>query len=82
MDTLILQDLYSQLHVEKKRISSKSLAIEQSISRTKAESLLEALPYHDTAQEFIYDITRCIFEKHDGKFGMLPRNYIASPSFP
>ena len=82
MDTAILQDLHTQLHAEQKRITSKSLAIEQSITRTNAESLLEALPYYDTSQEFMYDITRCIFEKRGKKFGMLSQNEVPIYMFP
>ena len=75
MDAAILQDLHTKLHSEQKRITSKSLAIEQSIPRSKAEFLLEALPYHDTSQDFDYEITRCIFEKQGDKFCKFPFSF-------
>jgi len=71
MDDAILQDLHEKLHAEHKHITTKALAIEHSIPRSTAASLLEAVPYFDLSDECTYEITRCVFEKVGDKYGKL-----------
>lgn len=68
MNEAILQDLRSKLF-DKEHLTTKSVAIEHSISRSAAASLLESLPYIDTSKEQTYEITRCVYDKKGDKFG-------------
>lgn len=69
MNETIVQDLRTKLF-DKEHMTAKSVAIEHSISRSVAASLLESLPYLDTSKEQSYEITRCVYDKRDDKFGM------------
>jgi hypothetical protein len=69
MNEAIVQDLRTKLF-DKEHLTTKSVAIEHSISRSAAASLLESLPYLDTSKEQSYEITRCFYDKRDDKFGM------------
>lgn len=64
----IMQDLRAKL-LEKERLTTKSVAIENSISRRVAASFLESLPFLDTSNEQCYEITRYILENIGGKIG-------------
>lgn len=67
MNETVLQDLRTRLF-DKEHLTTKSVAIEHSISRSVAASLLESLPYVDTSKEQSYEITRCVYDKKGDKF--------------
>ncbi len=69
MTEAILQDLHSKLHAEHRYLTTKAIAIEHSLPRQTAISILGSLPYFDTGKEYTYEITRCIMDKIDGKYG-------------
>ena len=75
MDQAILHDLHTQLHAEHKHLTTKGVAIEHSIPRSTAASLLEAVPYLNASSdenadaECTYEVTRCVFEKVGDKYG-------------
>ena len=76
-----LEEIFSKIHDERKCVTTKSLALEMGISRKKAASLLEAIPYYKPDGEgqhqeagddgpIVYDVVRYVWkESRDGKRG-------------
>ena len=64
----ILNMLHTELHAEHKHLTTKGVAIEHSIPRSVAASLLEILPYFNRSGACTYKVTRCILEKMNGSY--------------
>lgn len=61
----LLNVIHTELHAEHKHLTTKAVAIEHSIPRSIAASLLEAVPYFNQSDdsEYTYEITRCVFDR-------------------
>jgi hypothetical protein len=68
----LLNDLHTELHAEHKHLTTKAVAIEHSIPRSIAASLLEAVLYFNLPLDGCsYEVTRCVFERVGDTFGEL-----------
>ena len=68
----LLNDLHTELHAEHKHLTTKAVAIEHSLPRSIAASLLEAALYFNLPLDGCsYEVTRCVFEKVGDTFGEL-----------
>lgn len=67
----LLNVIHTELHAEHKHLTTKAVAIEHSIPRSIAASLLEAVPYFNQSDdsEYTYEITRCVFDRVGDKHG-------------
>jgi len=63
-----MNELYSKIHDERQCVTSKSLCIDLGITRRDASQLLEAVPTSfNQGDECVYEVTRCVWKKTDGK---------------
>jgi len=63
-----MDELYSKIHDERQCVTSKSLCIDLGITRRNASQLLEAvLTSFNQDAECVYEVTRCVWKRTDGK---------------
>lgn len=73
-----MDELYSKIHDERQCVTSKSLCIDLGITRRNASQLLEAvLTSFNQDAECVYEVTRCVWKRTDGKSGGFPKNCLS-----
>lgn len=63
-----MDELYSKIHDEHQCVTSKSLCVDLGITRRAASQLLEEVPNSfGQSTDYVYEVTRCVWKKMNGK---------------